>query len=268
MTIQSSHECPLSLLSDSRIWNDYSYALVHLFDEYPEYCDFFKEEKKLGRKVLLDNSIFELGVAFDSDKFAKRIEEYLPTEYIVPDALEDCDKTISQFESWMKEYKNLPGKKIGAVQGKTYEEFVKCYQYMAEHADKIAISFDFSLYSTWIEDTNITTNQMLGRFQLLSLLQEGNLINREKPHHLLGCSNPMEFALYIDHPGFDFIESIDSSSPIVHAILGEKYPRFLNDWTKKRVKLVDLITTKKEDIDPDILSYNIRRFKELLTEAK
>ena len=42
---------------------------------------------KLGREVLLDNSIFELGEAFDSDKFAKYVEELKPSYYIVPDVL-------------------------------------------------------------------------------------------------------------------------------------------------------------------------------------
>lgn len=267
MTIQASHECPLSLLKDSRSWNDYSYALVHLFDEYPEYCDFFKEEKRLGRRVLLDNSIFELGTAFDSEKFASRIVEFLPDEYIVPDALEDCDKTIAQFEEWQKKYNDLPGIKIGAVQGKTIEDFIRCYSYMAANADKIALSFDFSLFDQWNKEENKTTRQMLGRAALINVLIERNLINRDKPHHLLGASNPFEFCLYIDQEGFDFIETMDSSSPVVHAILGEKYPKNMDGWEKKRIKLVDLIKTKKEDINPDTLAYNIKRFKEYLTEA-
>ena len=32
-----SHEVPLSLLEMSRWFNDYDYALVHLFEDYPHY---------------------------------------------------------------------------------------------------------------------------------------------------------------------------------------------------------------------------------------
>lgn len=32
-----SHEVPLSLLEKSRSFNDYDYALVHLFEIYPEF---------------------------------------------------------------------------------------------------------------------------------------------------------------------------------------------------------------------------------------
>ncbi len=61
-----SHETPVSFLETSRRYNDYDYALVHLFETNPEYYSFFKSSKTLGREVLLDNSIFELGEAFDT----------------------------------------------------------------------------------------------------------------------------------------------------------------------------------------------------------
>ena len=142
-----SHECPKALFENSLDFNDYDYALVHLFDEDPEYLAFYKKCVKQGRHVLLDNSIFELGEAYNNDKFAKWVEILKPTEYIVPDALEDMQKTIDQMEDWNRTYRKLPGKKIGVVQGKTPEELMECYVYMNTHADcdKIAISFDYSL---------------------------------------------------------------------------------------------------------------------------
>jgi hypothetical protein len=52
-----SHESPLSLLATSRQYNDYDYALVHLFEELPDYYKFFKESLEQGRHVILDNSV-------------------------------------------------------------------------------------------------------------------------------------------------------------------------------------------------------------------
>ena len=97
-----SHECPKALFENSLDFNDYDYALVHLFDEDPEYLAFYKKCVKQGRHVLLDNSIFELGTAYDNDSFAKWVTELNPTEYIIPDALEDSGKTIEQAKQWMK----------------------------------------------------------------------------------------------------------------------------------------------------------------------
>ena len=62
-----SHEVPKCLFEKSLDFNDYDYALVHLFDEDPEYLEFYKNSVKNGRHVLLDNSIFELGEAYDND---------------------------------------------------------------------------------------------------------------------------------------------------------------------------------------------------------
>jgi len=56
-----SHEVPKCLFQNSLEFNDYDYALVHLFDKDPKYLKFYKDCVAQGRHVLLDNSIFELG---------------------------------------------------------------------------------------------------------------------------------------------------------------------------------------------------------------
>ena len=127
--IKIAHESPKSIFNDVQKYTDYDYALVHLLEEDEEYLDQFKEAVKKGREVILDNSIFELEEAFDADKFANWINELRPTWYIVPDALEDTKKTMSQMASWNMHYsKSVYGKKIGVVQGKTYKQIVACYE--------------------------------------------------------------------------------------------------------------------------------------------
>lgn len=113
--IKIAHEAPLCIMPLVRDLTDYCYALVHLFEENTQYYDYFVESKTKDRKVLLDNSIFELGTAFNSDKFAEWVTKLSPNEYIVPDSLEDINTTISNFDSWLKNYKTIPGKKIGVV---------------------------------------------------------------------------------------------------------------------------------------------------------
>ena len=122
-----SHESPISILDNSIHYNDYDYALVHLFEKLPNYYEFFKSSLSRGRQVLLDNSIFELGTAFDSDKFANYVRELKPSYYIVPDVLEKGYETVKSFAEFTAKYNDLPGLKIGAVQGKTYDELVDCY---------------------------------------------------------------------------------------------------------------------------------------------
>jgi len=258
-----SHESPISMLESSRKYNDYDYALVHLFEKYPEYYTFFKVSLTLGREVLLDNSIFELGEAFDSEKFAEYVEELKPTYYVVPDVLEDSKATKASFHKFCLNYPDLPGLKIGVVQGTTYQELVDCYKYMSEHADYIAISFDYSWYQT-IAFSNTESKlqrQMKGRKRFINMLIEDGVWNEHKPHHLLGCSLAKEFTDYKYVYG---IRSLDTSNPVVAGIVGERYLKDIGLQHKPSVMLADLI---KEDVTPeqreDIL-YNTSEFKKLL----
>ena len=98
--IKIAHESPKSIFEEVQKYTDYDYALVHLFEEDKEYLNQFKEAIKKGREVILDNSIFELEEAFNSDKFIHWINEVRPTWYIVPDALEDAKKTMSQMSGY------------------------------------------------------------------------------------------------------------------------------------------------------------------------
>ena len=256
-----SHEVPLSLLQESRNFNDYDYALVHLFPEQREYYNFFTESlRRYGRKVILDNSIFELGTAYDHGEFVEWILRLRPTEYIIPDVLEDSDKTVRNGLDFTREYRDLPGKSIGVVQGHTYSELVWCYKNLDKNVnvDKIAISFDYSFYQNLFPNTNKYISFMLGRISLINRLLKDGVINHNKPHHLLGCGLPQEFIYY---KGMDFIETVDTSNPVVHAIKGIRY----NEWgllDKESQKLVDLFSTDEKDIDRETLYFNLSKFKE------
>ena len=152
MTIQISHEVPFALLNDSRSFNNYDYALVHLFEEYTEYFHFFVESLEQGRKVILDNSVFELEEAFDADRFAYWINQLKPTEYIIPDVLDDAAATIASLKSWLTDYDWVPGITIGVVQGKTLGDALACYEEMSPLVDKVAVSFNCKFYEAMFPD--------------------------------------------------------------------------------------------------------------------
>ncbi len=256
--IKIAHESPKSIFETVQKYTDYDYALVHLLEEDKEYLNQFREAIKKGREVILDNSIFELEEAFNADKFIHWINELRPTWYIVPDALEDAKTTMSQMSGWNLRYADVAyGKKIGVVQGKTYKEIVGCYDYMNNIADvdMIAISFDYSYYTESVPHPNKYVSWMLGRVKLLGDLVKDGVINENKPHHLLGCGLPQEFAFYAHYP---WIYSLDTSNPVVHGIKGIKYG---SDglWSKESQKLFELIN---HDIgDTNLILSNIHKFR-------
>ena len=217
--IRIAHEAPTSILKEISNITDYDYALVHLFDTKPEYYDHFKKCVAAGRDVLLDNSIFELGTAFDAEKFAVRVEELQPTFYVVPDVLEDAHATIESFRKF-DNGGDLPGMKIGVVQGKDFSEIVECYKYMQSYADMIAFSFDMSYFQyTGIGYCKLH-RQLTGRIKLIDDLIKLGVWNWSKPVHLLGCSLMREFNQYSHVKN---IYSCDTSNPVVAGIEGIYY---------------------------------------------
>jgi len=258
--IKIAHEAPIDIFEEVQRFTDYDYALVHLLEQNPRYRDTFEKAIKKGREVILDNSIFELEEAFEADRFVQWVERLKPTWYIVPDALEDAVKTCKQMGEWNERYSDVPGKKIGVVQGKTYEEIVNCYKYMDNSdVDMIAISFDYSYYTVSVPHPNKYVSWMLGRVKLLGDLLRDGVINKDKPHHLLGCGLPQEFAFY-KHADYNWIYSLDTSNPIVHALKGIEY-KSDGLWSKESQKLHELIDTDIEDIDISLVRTNIQKFR-------
>lgn len=275
-----SHETPISLLDTSRSYNDYDYCLVHLLPEHEEYRKFYFESVEMGRHVLLDNSIFELGEAYDSKEFAYWVKQLRPTEYIIPDVLESAEGTIESFKKFTSEYGSLPGKKIGVVQGKTYKEIVDCYNFIAPRVDKIAISFDYSFYLNewnsvdqiereveplpiWVRDLNFNkwVRYTLGRIATLSRLNKDGILLKHKQHHLLGCATPWEFKIY-ERTGFkNAITTIDTSNPIVSAILGKRYNPVYGLGEKWSVKLVEFINHDVDRAQLELAFYNTSLFR-------
>ena len=160
---------------------------------------------------------------------------------------------------WFKEYRKVPGKSIGVVQGKTYQEIKDCYRAINEltPCDMIAISFDYSYYRDSVPHPNKYVSWMLGRIKLLGDLLKHGIINKNKPHHLLGCGLPQEFSFY-KHSDYDWIYSLDTSNPVVHGIKGIRYG---DDglWNKESQKLYELINYEVEDTN--IIMNNIQKFR-------
>lgn len=255
--IKISHEVPLSLLKKSRDFNDYDYCLVPLLDKYPQYYDFYKESINLRRTVLLDNGVFELGKAYSFGKFAEWIEKLQPQEYIIPDVFGNYKQTIDNCKNWYHDYGSIKGKKIGVVQGQTYSELRSCYEVMNTLCDKIAFNHGISYYVNSFPNSNVQVSYMLGRIDLIYRFLDQNIINMSKPHHLLGCSLPQEFIYYGD---LDWIESVDTSNPIIHGIKEIMY----NSWgllNKEEDKIIDLMEIDTDYRSRCIIDYNINIFK-------
>lgn len=254
------HEAPNSLFYYVQSRTEGDYCLVHLLEEDATYRELFRKACR-EREVILDNSIFELGEAFDMHKFHEWTYELSPTWHIIPDALEDTEKTLKNARLWDTVYREAtPGKTVGVVQGKDYYEIVHCYTELDQeiNVDMIAISFDYSYYEQLVPHANKLVSWMLGRITLLGLLEKDGIINKSKPHHLLGTSLPVEGKFYKQYP---WIYSVDTSNPVVAAIKGVSYEENFGLYHKESQKLFELINYPGEEVDLGLLSHNLSEFR-------
>lgn len=281
-----AHEAPLQIMKKVRSLTDYDYCLVHLLEESEEYRDFFFESKKMGRKIILDNSLYELGEAYNHDLFFNWVLELGPDEYIIPDVFQDYERNLESFEQFLGKFDthSVRGKRIGVIQGKNYQELKDSYLFMSQHADKIAISFgydyywhqalenakdDFDLANLYTSKNNEKRIKEIWkptafatfRPKLLKQLIDDGVINYTKSHHLLGCGLPTEFINYTGDL-YCFIESIDTSHPVLMGYNLKSYEYTANLEHKMSEKMVDIFNNEISSTQLECIEDNINFFKE------
>lgn len=273
------HETPLCLLEASRAFNDYDYALVHLFEKEPAYYQFFIESLRKGRKVILDNSLYELGKAFDPQRFsvwAGKLANHIPSvnikqnlTVVLPDVFNNWKETVSSAQSFLETQWRDPSltnvRKMVVVHGENLYELLKCYEEVYPLADVIGIPFGSKAYVTWFDalgiDISTDEKKTRGRRLFLDTLYHSGYIG--KPIHLLGCNLPWEFKHYTNAEYLPYIESLDTSSPVLHGMLGIEYNSTDGLTERSTVKIADRFHESKENIPVLKVIENVRRFRQI-----
>ena len=230
--IKIFHEAPLSIMSRVQSLTDGDYCLPHLMDKNEEYRNFFTEAKAKGRYIIMDNSLHELGFAYHEERLMHWMNEIKPQEFIVPDV-------------WMD---------------MTMGDAMLCYQaYKDLGYQKIAFSYGADFYSEPIAHPNVNIAKALGRIHLITKMYNNKMISSTDRVHLLGTCFPGEFGFYKD---FTFIESIDTSNPVMAAVENSVYDGF--GLTEKPKSNMNSVFSKSlEEIDWDLVMHNIQKFKQI-----
>ena len=140
--IKISHEVPRCLLTASPEFNDYDYCLPHLLDKDEEYLQYFKDAKTKDRYIIMDNSLHELGEAYNHKRLRYWINELKPDEFIVPDVWMNCHQTAAQAKYWLQ-FKYPKNTKITAViQGENKNQAYLCANLLANLGyKKLCVSY-------------------------------------------------------------------------------------------------------------------------------
>ena len=256
--IKVSHETPLCLLGDSENFNDYDYCLPHLLDEEEGYLEYFRQAKAKGRYIIMDNSLHELGEAYDSARLMHWINELVPNEFVVPDVWEEKDLSVVNARKWISIELPKGVEKVAVVQATTIHEAAICYQtYKDLGYKKIAFSYGASYYNDVVPHPNKDIGKALGRLSVISALYKTKVISQTDRIHLLGCAIPQEFGWY---KGYNCIESIDTSNPVMAALEGTRY----NLWgldSKPKANMNDYFFMLNDQVDWELVTENLTRFR-------
>jgi hypothetical protein len=256
-----SHEVPLSLLEKSLTFNDYQYVLPHLLDKYDEYKIFMlKYREQENSFIIMDNGLFE-GITHTEEDLIEKINLIKPDIFIAPDAWNNSHFTYRNAKYWMNTISpQLPPetKLMVVLQGKTLEEMANLYDKCIDLEFKhFAFNHSSNLYQRIFNHPNKLVNQMMGRIELIHLMKKQGYILDNHYIHLLGCSSWIEGHFY---KGMDWINSVDTSSPIINGFLNIDYSSE-SMFSKPINKIEEFFEI--EPVNIGTIIYNINQFKDI-----
>jgi hypothetical protein len=258
--VKLSHEVPFCILEKSREFNDYDYCLPHLMDENEEYRNFFYESKKMGRYIVMDNSLHELGEAYNTERLMHWVNEIKPNEFIIPDVWEDYTASVRNAKQWSTVELPEGVTKVAVVQAKSLHEAYLCVQSYKDFGyKKIAFSYGAQYYHDLAPHPDKDFGKAIGRFMVLSQMCEDKLLSPTDRIHLLGTASPIEFGLY---KNIKCIESIDTSNPIMAGIEKRMYYS-LGISPKPTTNMNQCQDVNKDFIELELIEYNVRKFREI-----
>jgi hypothetical protein len=258
--IKISHETPFCLLKHSLKFCDYQYALPHLLEDNEDYRNHFLQCKEDGVEMYLDNSLHELSYAMDDATLIKWMNILEPSTFFVPDAWEDYDTSVVNARRWSTIVVPETTTKTAVVQAKSWHEAMLCIQaYRDLGYKKFAFSYGASYYNKLCPALNPDFGKAIGRFIAISKMYEEGILLSSDRVHLLGTAWPGEFSLYRDMP---FIESLDTSNPIMAALDGTIY-REDGVSRKPTSNMNNYQDLPIEDIAMELVEYNVRKFRSI-----
>jgi hypothetical protein len=229
-------------------------------DENEEYRNFFYESKKMGRYIVMDNSLHELGEAYNTARLLLWIDEIKPDEFIVPDVWENYAESVRNAKQWAKVELPEGVTKVAVVQAKSIYEAGLCVQaYRDLGYKKIAFSYGAEYYHEVCPHPNKDLGKAIGRYMVISQLYNTKTLLPNDRVHLLGTASPIEFGMYKNMP---FIESIDTSNPIMAAIDAMVYTKMGLD-RKPMANMNNFQDIDIDEINLGSINYNVEMFRKI-----
>lgn len=275
-------ELPLTMLQENLRLNEYDFVLFHLYIQYPEYREYYKNLRTThpDRLMILDNSAYEFfvkGEKLNLEEYKNAVIDLHPDMYILPDILMSKENTLRVTFDFLAFYEieiikafantgiTVP-KPLAVTQGNTALELFECLlKYHHEHIHNVALPFHNSFYKEYYDDE--TANRFRSIFGALNddhryamgrirFVKDAALMLQQFDHvHLLGSHCPAEKVFHKD-----YIHTIDTGYPVKCGIAGYK---MFEEPAKPDIIIDDFMTTELTATQQSLIDMNINKFKNL-----
>jgi hypothetical protein len=133
-------EIPTKHLEEFSKLTDIDFALAHLVLSDKVYEDFFREQKRRGRRVILDNGMHEMGKALSVAEILEAAKRIDPTVVIPPDKIGDAQFTHDGFQM-MRKHPALRWDPALVIQGATPEDRVNLFMHGRQYTYTVMFPF-------------------------------------------------------------------------------------------------------------------------------
>lgn len=284
--IQRTCELPLSMLNKTQNekLNEYDFVLFHLYQSSEEYRKYYQKLRKnkttSNRLMIFDNSAYEYfikGESLDMEAFMMAVQSLKPDFYLLPDTLMNFDKTISDVEIFVGDFKKeimelisigvLP---MAVIQGDSVEEMLNCMTIYRDIGIKyICIPFHNSFFKelskkiNWKEFENFnlakdSEDNLYAKGRICFTRMYENHITKFDYIHLLGSHNPLE--VHFHKP--NIIHSIDTGYPVKLAVENPKV-KLGEEKSKPHIIIDDFFDKKLTKKQMERILENINIFKNI-----
>lgn len=227
--MKQAYITPTSYLSQFASQGDFYLALAHLIDDNGtnEYARFHRRAAEQGRRVILDNGLFE-GASVQTDELIQRARAIRAHVVCAPDILYNTKGTIKEFKSFIraKQEAGLVCDVMGIPQADNPADFWECFQFMDLHPECsiiglsiLSVPKSFSRFGN--KEQPITSSRVHFLRQLYAFSDLSG--RRITPCHLLGLGESYDDVKVANELLARDVVSNDTSSTFVHGMHGVEY---------------------------------------------
>lgn len=255
---------PTKFLYRYAVLGDCHLALAHLIDDNGtnEYANFYRREARQGKRVILDNGLFE-SKQVEPESLIHRAKSIEASVVCAPDALFNASGTIKEFKRFirLKQEEGLVAEVMGIPQADNPADWWECFRYfeLSRDCDLIGLSIlsipkAFEMASRGPE--RITSARM---HVIRQLFVYQSLLSRTiTPCHLLGMGESYNDMLLCKQLVMDdTIVSNDSTSAFVHGYHNVRYTGLGGIPGGKILEKLDFSINELTQDQADIIEHNI-----------